>query len=157
MLTDAELAGMRTTSATALPDLCAITRPTGEPTLDDVTLILEPGTTETIYSGPCRVRPRESQEEDVQVGDLHETTSPYVATLPATRAHAVAQAPAGFTVVGHPEDVEVDDYLNTDTSSDAANVGRPFQVTTVSRGSYKIDRRIGLRDREQPQGIEVGS
>lgn len=154
MLTQAEIDGMRTTSASAQPDTCTITRPVGEPTLNVATGDLDPGSTETVYTGPCRVRPRESQEQDVPVGDLHETLSPYIATLPATRADALARDPA---TVGDPADVVVDDYLTVTVSTDDAMVDRAFQVKTVSRGSWKLDRRLGVEDREQPQGVEAGS
>lgn len=148
---------MRATSVSALPDVCTVTRPVGEPTLDDTTLILEPSAIETVYAGPCRVRPRGSQEESVDVGDLHETLGPYVGTLPATAALAASHAPAGFTVLGDPNNVQVDDYLKVTASSDPSMVGRSFQLVHVGWSSYQIDRRIGLQDREQPQGVEVGS
>lgn len=153
-MTDAEVQGMRTTSASALPDTCTVTRPVEEFTLNETTIVSEPGDSETVYAGPCRVRPRESQEQDTQVGDLHETLSPYVATLPATRADALALDP---TTVGDPADVVIDDYITVTESSDTAQVGRSYQVTSVSRGSWKIDRRLGVEDREQPKGVEVGS
>lgn len=150
MLTASEIAGMRDTSASALPDTCTITRPGGEPTLDEVTLDLDPAPAETIYTGVCRVRPRANEEQDTQVGDLHETLGPYVATLPALATHD------GVTA-GDPDDVRVDDYLSVLTSSDGSMVGRHFQVRHVGWGSWQIDRRLGIEDREQPQGIEVPS
>lgn len=150
MLTAAEIAGMRLTSASALPDTCTITRPGGEPTLDAVTLDLDPAASVTVYAGICRVRPLQAQEEDVQVGDLHETLGRYVATLPASASHD------GVTS-GDPNDVIVDDYLTVVTSTDTGMVGRSFQVIHNGQGSWQIDRRIGLRDREQPQGIGTPS
>jgi hypothetical protein len=154
MLTDDEVAGMRATSASALPDTCTVTRPVEEFTLDETSLVSEPGESETVYAGPCRVRPRGAQEQDDEVGDLHETLSPYIATLPASVAVAVAVDPASG---GDPAGVAVDDYLTVTTSTDDEMVGRSFQIRTVSRGSWKLDRRLGIEDREQPQGIEVGS
>jgi hypothetical protein len=154
VLTRDEIAAMRATSTSALPDTCTITRPVEEFTLNETTLVSEPGDTETVYAGPCRVRPRESQELDTQVGDLHETLSPYIATLPATAAGALARDPDSE---GDPVAVIVDDFLTVTVSTDDEMVGRSFQVTTVSRGSWKLDRRLGVEDREQPQGIEVGS
>lgn len=148
MLTQDEIAGMRTTSTSAQPDTCTVTRSTGEFVLDDVTGDSDPTETTTIYTGPCRVRPRDSQEEDVQVGDLHETLGPYIGTLPATDADATA---------GDPNDVRVDDYLTVTASTDPTMAGRSFQIVHVGLSSYQIDRRIGLKDREQPQGLGVGS
>jgi len=148
MLFQAEIDGMRDTSAAAQPDTCTITRPIGEPTLNLTTGALAPGASETIYAGPCRVRPRGSEELDAQVGDLHESLGPYIGTIPAT-------TPAG--AIGDPNEVRVDDYLTLTASTDPSIVGRPFQVTHVGWSSWQIDRRLGLQDREQPQGVEVGS
>lgn len=146
MLTQAEIDGMHLTSASALPDTCTITRPSGEPTLDTVTLDLDPAGSVTVYAGICRVRPRESEEQDSQVGDLHETLSPYVGTLPAVASHE------GVTA-GDPNDVLVDDYLTVVTSTDPAMVGRSFQIRHLGLSSWQIDRRLGLENREQPEGI----
>lgn len=150
MLTASEIAGMRETSASALPDTCTVTRPGGEPTLDANTLDLDPAAPVTVYAGVCRVRPRANEEQDSQVGDLHETLGPYVGTLPALRTHD------GVTA-GNPNDVRVDDYLTVTASSDPSMVGRHFQVRHIGWSSFQIDRRIGLEDREQPQGVEVPS
>lgn len=150
MLTASEIAGMRDTSASALPDRCTITRPGGDFTLDPETLDSDPAEAVTVYAGVCRVRQRDSQEQDSQVGDLHETLGPYVGTLPALRTHD------GVTA-GDPDDVRVDDYLTVTASTDGSMVGRSFQVRHIGWSSWQIDRRIGLEDREQPQGVEVPS
>lgn len=150
MLTAPEIAGMRDTSASALPDTCTITRTAAEATLDPVTGDLVPDPPTVIYSGSCRVRPRGSQEQDTQVGDLHETLGPYVATLPALSS-------ATGVTAGDPNNVRVDDYLEVTASTDGAMDGRAFQVRHVGWSSWQIDRRLGLDDREQPQGIEAGS
>lgn len=132
-------AWMRFTSRAALPDECTIVRPSGEPVLDEDSLELTE-TAATIYEGPCRVRPRGSQEQDQAVGDLHQTLAPYVATLPYDA-----------------EGVRVDDYLTVTESSDLDMVGRSFQIRHMGWSSWQIDRRVGLDDAEQPQGIEVMS
>lgn len=150
MLTADEIAGMRDTSASALPDTCTITRPGGEPTLNETTLDLDPAAPDTIYTGVCRVRPRGTDEQDSQVGDLHETLGDYVATLPALRTHD------GVTA-GDPNDVRVDDYLTVTTSTDPSMVARHFQVRHVGWSTWQIDRRLGIEDREQPQGVEAVS
>lgn len=131
---------MRAASRAALPDACVIYRIPEEATLDVVTGDVEPDEPETIYTGPCRVRPRGSQENDQLVGDLHETLAPYVGTLPYDA-----------------EGVKVDDYLRVTASSDTDLVGRSFQIKHLGWSSWQIDRRVGLEDREQPQGIEIGS
>lgn len=150
MLTPAEIAGMRDTSASALPDTCEVTRPSGEPTLNETTGDLEPAGTETVYVGACRVRPRGSQEQDVQVGDLHETLGDYVGTLPAL-------ATDDRVTTGDPNDVRLNDTLVVTVGIDSAIVGRSFTIVHNPMGSWQLDRRLGLEDREQPTGVEVGS
>lgn len=150
MLTQAEIDGMRLTSASALPDTCTITRPSGEPTLNEVTGDLEPAGTETVYVGRCRVRPRGTDEQDTQVGDLHETLGDYVGTLPAS-------ADDERVTTGDPNDLRVDDTLTVTASTDTAMVGRVFAIVHNGLSSWQIDRRIGLEDREQPRGVEVPS
>jgi hypothetical protein len=133
-------AWMRSTSRAALPDTCTIVRPAATAVLNTATGDLDPDDAEPIYTGPCRVRPRGSQEEDQLVGDLHQTLGPYVGTLPYDAA-----------------DVQVDDQLTVTASSDADIVDRTFQVRHIGLSSWQIDRRVGLDDLEQPKGIEVGS
>lgn len=150
MLNAYEIAQMRVTSTTALPDLCVIERAAGEPVLNPITLESTSGEPESIYEGTCRVRPRGSQEQDEEVGELHETTGPYVATLPAL-------ASATGVASGDPNDVLVDDFLTVVTSTDASMVGRSFRIVHVGWSSWQLDRRLGLEDRQQPEGIGTGS
>lgn len=150
MLNAYEIGQMRSTSSSALPDVCTITRASGEPTLNPITLELAPGDELSVYEGACRVRPRGSQELDVEVGELHETLGPYVATLPALSS-------ATGVVDGDPNDVIVDDFLTVISSADASMIGRSFRVVHVGWSSWQIDRRLGLEDRQQPQGIGAGS
>jgi hypothetical protein len=150
MLNSYEIAQMRVTSATALPDTCIIERAAGEPALNPITLESTSGEPETIYEGTCRVRPRGSQEQDEEVGELHETTGPYVATLPALSA-------ATGVVSGDPNDVVVDDVLTVVMSTDVGMIGRSFRIVHVGWSSWQLDRRLGLQDRQQPQGIGAGS
>lgn len=131
MLNALEIAGMRSTSASALPDTCTITRPDGPDVFDADTGLYEPGPIETVYTGAVRVRERDSQEIETQVGDLHEILGRYVATLPHT--------------VDGPN---VDDFLTVTASIDADLIGRSFRVVHVGWGSWQIDRRLGLEDRE---------
>lgn len=143
-------AWMRDASRRALPDTCIVTRVSDEATLDVVTGDLDPGEAEVIYEGPCRVRPRGSQEQSQLIGDLHETLAPYAGTLPAT-------ADAAGVTAGDPNEVRTDDYLRLTASSDPGMVDRAFQVKHTGWSSWQIDRRLGLEDREQSRGIEVAS
>lgn len=147
MLTDPELAGMRTASASALPDRCTITRSgTGQPIFDPVSGTYTGPVPVTVYTGPCRVRPGENVERDVQVGEMHETLGRYTATLPATLA--IAQQFAS-TATGDPNAVRVDDFLTVATSSDSALVSRSMRVVHANVGAWQIDRRMILEDQEQ--------
>lgn len=136
MLNASEIAGMRETSASALPDTCVIARAVGEPELDETTGDADPPAPVTIYTGPCRVRPRDTQAQDVEIGNLHDTTADYVATLPHDAAG-----------------IEVDDFLTVTVSIDSDMVGRSFRITHVGWSSWQIDRRLTLEDREQPPGV----
>jgi hypothetical protein len=128
------LAYMRATSTAALPDTCTITRDgIGEPTLDTVTGVTTEPTRSPVYSGACRLRPAEGQETDTEVGGLHETLGRYVLTLPYSAA-----------------DVVVDDLAIVATSTDADVVSRPMRVLHVSYSANQIDRRVIVRDIEQP-------
>lgn len=147
MLTDTELAGMRTTSASALPDRCTITRPgTGQPIFDPISGTYTAPAPVTVYTGPCRVRPAVNVEQDVQVGEMHETLGRYTATLPATLA--IAQQ-LNSTATGDPNTVRVDDFLTVTTSSDPALVSRSMRIVHVNVGAWQIDRRMILEDQEQ--------
>lgn len=126
MLTDDELAGMATCSAAALPDVGTITRPAGG-TLNTSTGVHTPAAGSVAYQGAMRVRPPTPAEIDILFGDREVTKQRYVGTLPRT-------------AVG----VRVDDRLVVTSGSDPQLLGRSMRVTTVSTGSFHIDRRIGL-------------
>lgn len=133
MLTDAELTSMRSTSTSALPDLCAITRAGQRGALNTVTGAYPAGPRAPIYSGPCRVRPVDGQETDAAVGDVHETLGRYVVTIP------------------HDADtVQVDDRLEVTASADTELVGRRLRVLHIGLSSFQLDRRLIVQDREQP-------
>lgn len=137
MLTAAELAEMRSTSTSALPDTVQITRQSGEAVLDPVDGDNDYPAPTVIYTGPGRVRPRDSQEQDVTSGDLHQTLGSYTATLPHDA-----------------DEIVVDDYLQVTASTDASMVGRAFHIRHVGWSSWQIDRRLALEDAEQPRDIQ---
>lgn len=151
MLNAYEIAGMRSTSVSAQPDTCIIYRgQLDDITINPTTLVASPAAPEIIYEGVCRVRPRGSQEQDVEVGELHETLGPYVGTIPAL------DTAVGVTD-GDPNDVRVDDFLTVVTSTDGGMVGRSFRVVHVGWSGWLLDRRLGLEDRQQPLGIGAAS
>lgn len=133
MLTAAELTSMRSTSVSALPDTCIITRAGQRGALNTVTGAYPPGPRATIYTGACRVRPVDGQETNTEVGDLHETLGRYVATLPADATG-----------------IEVDDRFEVTGSDDVALAGRKLRVLHVGLSAFQIDRRLIVQDLEQP-------
>lgn len=139
MLTTAEIDGMRDTSRSALPATCTITRTAGPGTFDSTTGLYDNPTPTTIYTGPCRVRPQDTQQQDTEVGDLHETLGRYVATLPYDA-----------------DGVQVDDFLTVTDGTDSQLADRPLRVLHVGWSEWEIDRRLIVEDREQPR-VEVGS
>jgi hypothetical protein len=132
VLTAAELAGMRETATAALAATCTISRAAGEPVLNPATSQYDVTPAETVYVGPCRVRTLNTQDMAVLVGDLHETLSRYIATLP-------------HTATG----IEVDDFLTVTAGTDPDLIGRPLRVTDVRWSEWQIDRRVVLEDRQQ--------
>lgn len=123
---------MRATSASALPDTCAITRAGARGALNTLTGAYPPGARSPIYMGPCRIRPVDGQESDTLVGDLHETLGRYVVTLP-------------HDATG----VDVDDHLEVTASDDADLVGQTLRILHIGLSAFQIDRRLVAQDREQ--------
>lgn len=137
---------MQATSAEALPDTCRVVAAgAGDATYDPDANTWTPPASAVIYEGPVRLRPRGSQEQQVDSGDSPQTLGPYVATLPAT-------AEAAGVTAGDPSAVAVDHTLEMLTSSDPALVGRPFRVVHVGVGTWHVARRLGLEDRQRPSG-----
>lgn len=124
---------MRTTSTSALPDTCTITRPSATRTLNTTTMATTPGPATPVYSGACRIRPVDGQENDTEVASLLEVLGRYVVTL-----HYSADG------------IEVGDEWTGVTCTDGDLVDRTLWVKHVGIGSNLIDRRIIVQDREQP-------
>lgn len=127
MLTDAELAGLRSTSESALPDTCTINRPATGGTLNTATGQWTPSSATEIYDGACRIRPVTSADQSVVFGDEQITRQRYVGTFP----HDITR-------------LRIDDVVTVTDSSDPDIDQRTFRVVVVSSGSFHIDRRAGL-------------
>lgn len=136
MLTADELAGMRTTSESAMPATCAVTRRGGDHALDTDTGMLEGPAETAVWSGACRVRSLNTQGQDGQVGALHETFGRYVVTLPYDA-----------------DGIEVDDFLEVSAGTDDELVGRPLRVIDVGWSEWRIDRRLVVEDLQQPREV----
>lgn len=133
MLTDRQLSRMRDTSGAALPDEGTVTRPgAGAQPWDPSTGTHQRPPALTVYTGPCRVRPAVNVEQDVEVGDMHETLGRYVGTFPWDSG-----------------DIRVDDFLVLTTTTDPQLLNRPLRVVNVSVGAWQIDRRVVLEDEQQ--------
>jgi len=130
MLTSSELAGMRVTSISALPDIIEISRPSEGGTLDPITGTWTPNVSTPVYSGPGRVRlPASTTEMERIFGDTEVTVQRYVAMLP-------------WDAVG----IQRGDRIGVVDGSDPEVGGRSFRVVAIAAGSNWIDRLIGCEE-----------
>jgi len=122
----ATLAGRRGAEA-LMVDACTITRGTSSQTFDPATgeYVTTPG--ETVYTGPCRVRPAGTSDRVVDAGGQAVSLFPFVASVPIT---AVRFA--------------VDDLVTVTASAlDPALVGTVLRVAQVAAGTHLTARRLG--------------
>lgn len=130
MLSTSELAAMRDTSMSAMPDTVKITRITAGGTLNPTTGVFTPATSTAVYEGVGRVRaPTQSTEMERIFGDTEMTIQRYVVKLP-------------FDAVG----IQRDDRVAVTDSSDTEIVGRSFRVVSVLAGSNHVDRTLGVEE-----------
>lgn len=129
MLTEDELASMRETVSSALPDTATVTRVATGRTFNATTGAYTAGTVETVWSGNCRVRPQQAAERQTIIGDAHATLHRYIGTV-------------DFDADG----LAVDDFLTVDTSTDDHMVGRWFRILEIRDGSWNLGRRLLLED-----------
>lgn len=121
----ATLAGRRAAER-LMTDACTITRGGAAGTFDEETLVYAAGATSAIYSGACRVKPRDNQDQVVMAGDQPVSLWPYVVSVP-------------MTVTG----VEVDDLITvTACHLDPDLVGQVLRVRQVLQGSHLTARRM---------------
>lgn len=131
MLTADEIAGMRATVTSALPDTGAITRKATSAGTIDGNGDFTPAAASSVYSGVMRVRTPDAAELETIFGDREITKKPYICTLPHNA-----------------NGVKVDDQVVLSVSSDAQLVGVALRVTGVSLGSWELGRRIALESVE---------
>lgn len=129
MLTDSELADLRSTQEQWMPDTVAFTAPgSGEPTYDQYTGLYEPDEGTEVYSGPCRVMAtaRPGLGDRVAVyGEDTVTIGDYVVTLPAS----APEIPVGSIGV-------------VSVSTDDALVDRVLIVRASAMSGYETARRV---------------
>jgi hypothetical protein len=129
MITADQLASMRATVSSALPDTCTI-GPRGTRTFNPTTGTYSDVAGTPVYSGPCRIRPHPGIGDIVvQAGEEPVTLNTYDLTLP-------------WDATG----VEVDHIWTGVTSSDPDLVGRQMRVTDVRAGSWQLGRRVVLEN-----------
>jgi hypothetical protein len=127
MLTDTELASMRTVSEQLMTSACTIRRKSGDDVFNPDTGELEPAETTTIYTGSCHIRPSNLNERVVEFGGRAVSLRVYNVILP------VAAAPAA---------VAVGDELEVTTSADPDLLGLKFNVLDAPGDSRVIARRL---------------
>lgn len=122
----ATLAGRRAAEA-LMVDACTITRSTATQTLDTASGEYVTTPAETVYAGPCRVKPSDNTDRVVDAGGQAVSLFPFVVSLP-------------ISAVQH----EVDDVVTVTTSQlDPALAGLVLRVRQVLAGSHMTARRLG--------------
>lgn len=107
-------------------DACTITR-TGSPgAFDETTGAYGAGTPTTLYTGKCRVRPRDNADRIEQAGEQQVSFWPFIVSVP-------------MSVQG----VQVDDLVTITASElDADLVGTVLRVKQVLQGTHITARRL---------------
>lgn len=134
LIPPAVLNDLRDISESAMVDTCTITRRSATPpTFSGTTGLYNSLTPDTIYTGPCRVRPLLSGQQQAESAGEPITLRRYGATLPHT-VHDVGEG----------------DILTVTVSDDAQLEGRPLYVLSVGFLTDNVHRRLVLEDRQLP-------
>jgi hypothetical protein len=109
-------------------DACIITRAsTNAPVLNETTGAYTAAAATTLYTGACRVKPRDNADQVVDAGGQAVSLFPYVVSVPVS---AVAYA--------------VDDIVTITASAlDPAMIGLSLRVRQPNLGSQVTARRLG--------------
>lgn len=129
MLNASELAGMRATSQSALPDEIEITEPATSTTYDPTTHTETPGEAAVVYRGRGRVRTPRATDMERIFGDREVTVQRYVCVIP-------------WDVAG----VRRDCRVRILSGSDPDVTNRTWRVVSVSGGANFIDRTLGIEE-----------
>lgn len=127
MISGAELEDLRGVTASLMTDACTITRGAGTSVLDEATgqYVRTPGA--LLYTGPCRVKPRDNTDRVVDAGGQAVSLFPYVLSVPVSSV-----------------DFDVDDVVTVTASAlDPALAGLVLRVKQVAVGSQLTARRLG--------------
>lgn len=111
-----------------LNDQCTINRLTA-PTFDSGTGALTPGTPTVIFTGPCRVEPRDAYQRDTDIVRDATTLQSYTAVIPSDVAT-----------------IDDDDVFTVDQSDDPMLTGRTMRVVGVRMATEAAGRVLFLED-----------
>lgn len=121
-----ELAELRTTSQSAMPDSCVVARPDyPSATLNTTTGLYDVPDPVSVYEGVCRIRPDTGTPTVTRAGDTPTTVTTYVVTVPDDSGP-----------------FEIGDVVSITVSDDPNIANRSFRVTDVPAGSWQIDQRL---------------
>ena len=117
----------RAAAEALMSDACTVTRGTATQTFDPATgeYVTTPGA--QVYSGPCRVKPRDNTDRVVEAGGQAVSLFPFVVSVPISATT-----------------FEVDDVVTVTASQlDPAMVGLVLRVKQIATGSHLTARRLG--------------
>jgi hypothetical protein len=121
-------------------DSCTITRGGGGQVFDPATgqYVTTPG--ETLYSGPCRVKPQNTADRVVESGGQAVSLWPFVVSVPMALEPYEDEFGDAYKTVAF----QVDDLVTVTASQlDTAMVGLVLRVRQVALGSHLTARRLG--------------
>lgn len=123
------LAG-RTAAEGLMVDACTITRTVAGTTFDETTGAYTGGSSTAVYSGKCRVKPRDNADRVVQFGEEAVSFWPFIVSVPMSVTT-----------------IELDDMVTITASAlDPALAGLSLRVREVLSGSHLTARRLSCEE-----------
>lgn len=117
----------RAAAAGLMQDTCTVARGGGTPVLDTSTGQYVTASGAVVYTGPCRVKPRDNADRVVEAGGELVSLFPYVVSVPVSAV-----------------DFEVDDQVTvTAAALDPGLPGLVLRVKQPAFGSQLTARRLG--------------
>lgn len=132
LLDAAVLADMQADAESLMQDSCTITRAgSGTSTFDPATGTYTDPASTTVYTGKCRVKPRNLVDRTVQAGEQQVSLWSFEVSVPVSAT-----------------DVDLDDVVTVTGSIDPSLVGRTLRVRSVARGTFLTARRLDCEEAE---------
>jgi hypothetical protein len=120
----------RTAAEVMMVDTCTITRASEPGVFNETTGQYDLASPATVYSGKCRVKPRDNADRVVQYGQEAVSFWPYVVSVPMSVT-----------------DIELDDVVTIAASAlDPALVDLQLRVREVLSGSHLTARRLSCEE-----------